>query len=372
MMERRKLNESAGEPPKDTRGGLYFAQPAPVATFSSGCTVLDCVLSGGGGWARDRVLNIVGDKSTGKTLLAIEGTANFHREYPRGSIRYREVEDAFDIGYAETLGLPAGVVDMPEDRIFTVKEMHEDVENFIETKKDGPGLYILDSLDALSDAAELEGEFGKASYGTGKAKDMSQMFRRLIQRTGEAQVTIMIISQVRDNIGVTFGRQTTRSGGRALDFYASQVIFLAQMGKIKKTIGGVERPIGVDIKALCDKNKVSMPFRSCEFPIYFGFGTDDVAACLDFLLEVKRLDAVGISVPKKADKEEEKPEKDDEKKKRKPSPGAAAATAMLKEINSLDDAGYSKERERLRQAVIKVWNEIEDTFRPPRRKYNDA
>ena len=69
-------------------GGNYFSSPKTNIKFiKSGCKTLDCVL--GGGWALGRIANIVGDKSTGKTLQAIEACATFAKDYPTGKIWYR-------------------------------------------------------------------------------------------------------------------------------------------------------------------------------------------------------------------------------------------------------------------------------------------
>src|ERR1019366_4415396 len=105
------------------------------------------------------------------------------------------------------------------------------------TKPGQPGLYILDSLDALSDRAELERKIDEPSFGAGKAKQMSQLFRRLIRKINKTDVAVIIISQIRDNIGVRFGDKTTRSGGHALDFYASQVLKLAHLKNIVVSLG---------------------------------------------------------------------------------------------------------------------------------------
>jgi len=91
-------------------------------TFSSGCTLLDCAL--GGGWAENRVANIVGDKSTGKTLLAIEAAANFHDKYPGSPIFYYEAEAAFDERYAAELGFPVESVHRPYKYIDTVEDFY--------------------------------------------------------------------------------------------------------------------------------------------------------------------------------------------------------------------------------------------------------
>lgn len=260
-------------------GGIYFGTPKTDVSFiPSGCKMLDLAL--GGGWARRRIANVVGDKAVGKTLIMIEAAANFARLEPKGKIRYREAESAFDNNYAAALGFPVDRVDFGEP-VDTIEDIFEDLEKVLKGAK-GPEIYIVDSLDSLSDRAEMGRKIDEGSYGMGKAKMLSQMFRRLIRDLANKDVTVFIVSQVRDNIGVTFGRKTTRSGGRALDFYASQVLFLSQLGKIDKTKSNIKRVIGVNVRAQIDKNKIGLPYRECAFPILFGFGIDDWKACAEY------------------------------------------------------------------------------------------
>ena len=279
-MARVKVEE---EMPAKTGGGLYFGTPKTDVSFiSSGCTTLNNAL--GGGWARQRIANIVGDKSTGKTLLAIEAAANFNMVEPKGKIRYREAEKAWDDNYAAALGFPVEKVDFGEP-IDTIEDVFEDLEKVLKGNK-GPEMYIVDSLDSLSDRAEMERKIDEGSYGMGKAKMLSQLFRRLVRDLSSKDVTVFFISQVRDNIGVTFGRKTTRSGGRALDFYSSQILYLSQLGKLDRTISNVKRVTGVKIRAQVDKNKVGLPYRECEFSIKFGYGIDDWKACAEYWKQV--------------------------------------------------------------------------------------
>lgn len=278
-MERVKLQNKA------TSGGSYFTTPkAHLQVFSTGCKPLDLAL--GGGWAEARISNIVGDKSTGKTLLCIEGATNFAIKYPRGRIRYRECEAAFDPQYAAALGMPVDRVDFG-DPLDTVEDLFEDMTKVV-TKASNPELYIVDSLDALSDRAELEREMDKGTFGAQKAKNLSQLFRRLVRELSRKQVTVMIVSQVRSKIGISFGRDTTRSGGRALDFYASQVIYLAKLKTLVRTTHNSKRPTGIRLKAKVDKLKVGgFPFREAEFNIKFGYGIDDEEACESYLRNSK-------------------------------------------------------------------------------------
>lgn len=316
-------------------------EPPPIQFIGTGCAILDCVL-GGNGYALGRIVNIVGDKSTGKTLIAIEACANFLQRYPHGRVWYTEVEAAFDKSYAASLGLPVDAVSFTE-ACFTVEDFFKHLSSVLKEGSTKPGLYILDSLDALSDQAELDREIDASSFGASKPKKLSELFRRLVQLLHSSNIALMIISQVRDNIGVTFGEKHSRSGGKALDFYASQILWLSQIGTIKRTIKGVERPVALKVRAKCKKNKLGPPLRECEFELRFGFGIDDVAANLTFLETVGALDKVDI--------------------------GKDRVRRFLRTLDAADAETYAAERLRIADATRVAWDEIEKTFSPERRKY---
>lgn len=330
-----------------TEKGSYFTNDKENIQFcSTGCTLLDCAI--GGGLALGRMTNIVGDKSTAKTGLATECLINFTMKYPEGLAAYREVEAAWDPGYAEAMGLPLEKIDFgdPDKPLQTVEEFAKDLEAFIDkaTKANKPGLYVLDSLDALSDDAEMDQDFGAATYGMAKAKLLSIMFRKLTRKLDRSQVNLLIISQVRDNINaVAFGEKQKRSGGKAMDFYASQVVWLAHIKALKKTIKKVERVYGITIRAKVKKNKVGISFREAEFDFLFGYGIDDLTANVEWLKEVGRLGDIDV--------------KDSE------------AKAYLQEVQAMDDDAFKKEVQTVASTVKRVWAEVETTFIPIRKKY---
>jgi recombination protein RecA len=263
------------------KGAGYFAGPQPGVTFvSSGCTPFDCAL--GGGWATDRIINIIGDESTGKTLLCIEMCANFARQFPKGKIFYRELESAFDEQYAGALGMPLERIDFGSNDIETVEDMFADMLAVLKKLK-GPGLYICDSLDSLSDEAELKRAINKGSFGAAKAKKMSELFRQLVREMQRKHLTVVIVSQTRDKIGVMFGEKKTTSGGNALKFYSSQRVMLSQVSKIVKPVKKIKYVTGILIRARVIKNKVGVPYKQVQFPIKFGYGIDDKRACTDWL-----------------------------------------------------------------------------------------
>jgi recombination protein RecA len=320
MVERYRANSAP------SGSGNPFLDRKEITYLSTGCTLLNCIIGGArGGWPFGRIVNIVGDKSTGKTLLAEEAIANLQLSYPEAKAYYREAESAFDESYAKSLGVNTDKVDFgPQGsdthwqtieaviddlrrildkfdaevarRVKALKELKVNKKKTLRDLEPGvlasmpPCLYIVDSLDALSSETELKRDIHEGSYNLTKQKLLGELFRTEVGRIKRAKMCMIIISQIRDRIGAMIrGVKYTRAGGRALDFYASVVIFLADLGKVYETNKGIKRPVAIRVKAKASKNKVTMPFRECVFELRFGYGIDDEYACLDYLKEVARL-----------------------------------------------------------------------------------
>lgn len=314
--------------------------------FPTGSMMLDCVLAGShgpGGWGTGRIVNIVGDKSTGKTLLAVEACANFVQFVPAAHVRYVECESAFDEEYGQVIGMPPEI--KPVDTIRTAEEFLTDLEQFCveQIKYRVPCLYVLDSLDALSDDAELKRKMGDNTYGMGKAKMLSEGFRRIISVVSKAQCTVIIISQIRDKINVSFGETKTRAGGKALDFYASQVCWLAEVGKIKRQAFGQERVIGLVVRVRNRKNKLGPAHREAEQIMLFGYGIDDEESMLKWLVSAKVLN------------------KADAWRTEIDAARAANDRVRIKELNK-----------ELRKLVWQRWAQVEQKLAPVGRKYEQT
>lgn len=343
MAKRNRIEENDDTETKNS----YFTSSKENLQFStSGCTLLDCVL-GGDGYVLGRMVNIVGDKSTAKTGLSTEALINFLKLYPNGKAAYRETEGAYDADYAEAMGLPVEQVDFgdPEEPVITVEAFDRDFRKFIDDcEKSGvPGIYVLDSFDSLSDEEELKRDIADGSYNMVKQKKIGIMFRKLNKKIEKSKVLLIIVSQVRENINAMFGEKYRRSGGKALDFYATHIFWLAHVKTLKRTVKKVERAYGVTIKAKCKKNKVGFPFRECEFDFIFGYGVDDVGASLSWLKSIKRLDAIDVT--------------------------EAGLKKFIAELEDLGPKAYRKEQKRISKAVKSIWNSIEEDFIPRRRKY---
>ena len=318
--------------------------------IKTGATLLNLGLNGG--WACGRVANVVGDTSAGKTLLAIEACANFARSYGIKDIRYNESENAFSRAYAESVGFPKGVEMVgdgsdSERGSRTVEEFEADFSKWIKPRisKGRPCLYVLDSFDALEAASELKRDFGDRQPGA-KAALSSEFYRAYIEDISAANCLLMIISQLRDAIGVMFGETKVRSGGKAHDYYASQIVWLATGRKISDKRSGVERTVGTHTKFNVKKNKVGKPYAQAPLVIYYNYGIDDELSNLEWLQENK-LGAAGSLTIALKDYE-----------------------AALRDVRAARDfETLERMREELRNAVVTRWREIDAAFAPTLSKY---
>ena len=267
--------------------------------FKTGNTLLDLVVGGAPnvyGYPVGKFINIVGDKSSGKTFLATELIADaFHRFDKK---KFRWVYDDCEAGYSfDSKKMYSFDILQETNNSTTVEEAFVNISNFAESlKTDQFGIYVLDSLDGLtSDEQDEQAQdrikamnagknYDRGTYGMGKPKYLSrEFFPQLCNMIQDKNILVVIISQVRENIQPFSFEKYTRSGGKAMDFYAHTVLWLATLKKINKK----GKPIGVVIKAKTTKSKTPRPFRDCQFPIIFDYGIDNIGGNLDYLYDLR-------------------------------------------------------------------------------------
>lgn len=258
--------------------------PCVVADWvSTGCLPLDVIM--GGGLPVGRITEIYGDTSTGKSLIAAQAVAYAQQE---GIVcSYIDTETAVSLPMMEEVGVDISklLYSQPD----TVEQVFEQIEDTIDilTKKfpDRRLFLVWDSIAATSVKLEMESEHGKAVYGR-HAAVISQGLRKIARMISKANVCILLLNQVRQKIGVVFGDDETTFGGKAVPFYSSVRIRLKLGKKISIGSGRNKDIVGMMTMAQCVKNKVAIPFRSAELPIYFGHGVDDAYATLLYLKDV--------------------------------------------------------------------------------------
>ena len=271
--------------------------------FQTGVKLIDMITGGAKGvygFPAGRIVNICGDKSSGKTFICNEVIANAHYKYGE---KFKWMYADCERGYSfDTQTLYGFDIHTPEsDAPENVEEAYYCIRKFAESlKKDEYGVYVLDSLDALTSdeqdkradervaAMEKGKDFDKGTFGMGKAKYLSQeFFPQLCKVLEDKNILLIIVSQIRDNTDMFSFEKYSRSGGKALDFYCHMVIWLATAKKMTYEEGEQKAIIGGTNKIKVTKGKVPRPFREGFYTFRFDFGIDNVETGLDFLFDIR-------------------------------------------------------------------------------------
>lgn len=250
----------------------------------TGCLALDVIT--GGGSPVGRMMEIYGDPSSGKSLIAAQLAAE--AQAAGNIVAYIDTESAVSKGFFEKIGVKVDelIYYAPD----TVEEVFEFCDTAINIKQsidpDGYMLLIWDSVAATSSIVEMEKKYGDIGYPD-QARKISQSLRKITRKFSHERIAAVFINQTRKKLGVMFGDSDTTFGGNAIAFHASVRVALKLSNKLtrEKEYGKGKRIVGLNTHAVVVKNKVSIPFREAVLPIYFGSGIDDAGSAYAWLCD---------------------------------------------------------------------------------------
>ena len=288
--------------------------------LSTGSTLLNLALSGrpDGGYMKGKYFFVVGDSKTGKTWQSLTclAEATLNPEFDDYDFIFDDNEGGALMDMARFFGKEVERRAQPPKRdkdgepIFSesIEDFYFNIDDLV--KKGRKFIYVLDSMDGLTSKDEekkfeehkeaaRKGTKTAGAYGDGKAKKNAAGLRRLKRGLRDTGSILIIISQTRDNINAgPFGEKKTRSGGRALRFYATAEWWSSHIGSIKKTVRGRSRKIGAHTLLQFKKNRLTGREDNVVISFYPSFGLDDVGSCVDFMVKEGFWSKKGKTKPK--------------------------------------------------------------------------
>lgn len=235
-----------------------------------------------GGLPRGRIVEFIGQESTGKTTLSIHVIAEAHNSNKDSYCAFVDAEHAFDIKYAENLG-----VDLNRLKISQPDYGEQALEVVEKLAESGHfDVIVVDSVAALVPKAEVEREMGESSMGK-QAMLMGQAMRKLTPVAAKSNTLIIFLNQIRQKIGVFFGSPDTTTGGNALKFYASVRLDIHRSVTKENSVMDGEVKVGNQTTIKVIKNKMAAPYKSCQFDILYGKGIDKKGELIEMAVETK-------------------------------------------------------------------------------------
>lgn len=269
--------------------------------ISTGSFALDLQL--GGGYPEGAITILEGERTTSKSWTLHCMARNFLAAHPNAIYILINAEGTNDHLFLEML-----LVDTKRTFILSPDSGEQAWDAAIFAAQHAQKVFIgADSLDAMVPLVEIEGDVGDAKYAPA-AKMNNKGFRKLISAmktdvtTTDQRVTFIVITQLREKIGVFFGDALASVGGRGKAFAAMTIIRFSRI-KYLRTEGEKlidKKTYGLQIEASIVKNKGWGEGEKVNFTLYkenhdgFRRGQiDNVTELVPYLLVYKIAEKAG-------------------------------------------------------------------------------
>ena len=260
--------------------------------ISTGSLGLDIAL-GIGGLPKNggKIIEIFGWESSGKSTITQTIIGNFQKQGVKCLLV--DGEDSLDEKYATALGINLSELYMIQLDEFAGEGAYNKMEKMVSTGE--IGLVIIDSYNALQPLKLVQGEVGDSAMGV-HARMLNQAVMKANTLAAKYGTLFIFIGQLREKIGVMFGSPETTQGGNALRFYSHVRMQVSRSTTKDNSVMEGDVKMGNLTKVKVIKNKLSAPFKECEFNILYGIGIDKFSELINLGHEYEILKIYGKSI----------------------------------------------------------------------------
>lgn len=206
-----------------------------------------------------RVVQIIGNPSSGKSTLALDLIANAQKNGL--NCAYVDFERTFDPKYSRVVGVDLDKLQMVKPDF--AEQGLEITELLI--KEGNVKLVVIDSIPAAVPSTESEKGYNDAEKMAVAAGYITRFCRRIVPIVDNYNALVVILNQYRANISTLARSESKPYGPRALGYASSLIIELTRVkNEDLKTI----------VQARATKNKLAPERKVAEFTLTYGKGPE--------------------------------------------------------------------------------------------------
>lgn len=226
----------------------------------------------GGGIPYGKVMEIFGQESSGKSLVALDFLVMAQKLGGFGM--WVDAEQSFSKDWWTANGVDlTKVVIYNETAVEKISDWISEMAPVLrsELTHNEPILLVVDSIAALDTVTRLSSDQldAKAEMGA-RAKAIGDMLRKRNQQLSALGVSCIFINQLRKKLGTSiFEDPETTTGGEAMKFFAHLRLGFYRKKQIKAKVNRQEAWVGNYVSLRMKKNKVAPPKPTMETEIYF-------------------------------------------------------------------------------------------------------
>lgn len=238
----------------------------------------------GGGIPKGKVISIGAEEGAGKSTLVIQMVGNIVEKYNKKAV-YIDAEGGLAIELIESMGYGDLIwhpQNNPDGPIYimdasTIQEINRIIKLF--TSYPDTAVIVIDSTKGVFDASNLDSdELGASNKAVGKSARMwSANVNELAYLIKHSEACMIMIHQARTDLS-GFMPKVVSATNKALKHLTTAELW----GKVRQYIdkdnvlsNSKATAIGSLLELSVSKNKLGIPFRKIEIPLYFGKGVSN-------------------------------------------------------------------------------------------------